>query len=55
MVVRGTDGSETLLKHALPVPRGSAEPVARLTRRPEPLAVRQLRDFNRPPQPRLLT
>ena len=31
MVVRGTDGSETLLKHALPVPRGSAEPVARLT------------------------
>ena len=33
MVVRGTDGSETLLKHALPVPRGSAEPVARLTRR----------------------
>ena len=55
MVVRGTDGSETLLKHALPVPRGSAEPVARLTRRPEPLAVRQLRDFNRAPQPRLLT
>ena len=55
MVVRGTDGSETLLKHALPVPRGSAEPVARLTRRPVPLAVRQLRDFNRAPQPRLLT
>ena len=55
MVVRGTDGSETLLKHALPVPQRSAEPVARLTRRPEPLAVRQLRDFNRPPQPRLLT
>ena len=59
MVVRGTDGSETLLKRALPVPRGSAEPVARLTRRPEPLAVRQLRDFNRPPAPpaapRLLT
>ena len=54
MVVRGTDGSETLLKHALPVPRGSAEPVARLTRRPVPLAVRQLRDFNRAPQPRLL-
>ena len=55
MVFRGTDGSETLLKHALPVPRGSAEPVARLTRRPVPLAVRQLRDFNRAPQPRLLT
>ena len=52
---RGTDGSETLLKHALPVPRGSAEPVARLTRQPVPLAVRQLRDFNRAPQPRLLT
>ena len=33
----------------LPVPRGSAEPVARLTRRPVPLAVRQLRDFNRGP------
>ena len=39
-------GSETLLKHALPVPRRSAEPKARLTRRPVPLAVRQLRDFN---------
>ena len=39
MVVKATDGSETLLKHALPVPRGSAEPKARL-------AVRQLRDFN---------
>ena len=26
MTVRATDGSETLLKHALPVPRGSAEP-----------------------------
>ena len=46
MTVRATDGSETLLKHALPVPRGSGEPVARLTRRPVPLAVRQLRDFN---------
>ena len=46
MMVRSTDGSETLLKHALPVPRGSGEPVARLTRRPVPLAVRQLRDFN---------
>ena len=46
MTVRATDGSETLLKHALPVPRGSAEPKARLTRRPEPLAIRQLRDFN---------
>ena len=46
MTVRGTDGSETLLKHALPVPRGSAEPQARLTRPPVPLAVRQLRDFN---------
>ena len=46
MMVRATDGSETLLKHALPVPRGSGEPVARLTRRPVPLAVRQLRDFN---------
>ena len=46
MMVRSTDGSETLLKHALPVPRGSAEPKARLTRRPVPLAVRQLRPFN---------
>eukprot|EP00439_Symbiodinium_sp_Y106_P010915 s8239_g1.t1 len=46
MTVRATDGSETLLKHALPVPRGSAEPKARLTRRPVPSAVRQLRDFN---------
>ena len=46
MTVRATDGSETLLKHALPVPRGSGEPVARLTRRPVPLAVRQLREFN---------
>ena len=46
MMVRATDGSETLLKHALPVPRGSAEPKARLTRRPVPLAVWQLRDFN---------
>ncbi|CAE7780885.1 unnamed protein product, partial [Symbiodinium necroappetens] len=45
-VVRGTDGSETLLKHALPVPRGSAEPAARLTRAPVPQAVRQLQDFN---------
>ena len=35
----------------LPVPRGSAEPVARLTRRPVPLAVRQLRDFNRGREP----
>eukprot|EP00439_Symbiodinium_sp_Y106_P035638 s6685_g4.t1 len=46
MMVRSTDGSETLLKHALPVPRGSAEPKAQLTRRPVPLAVRQLRPFN---------
>ena len=46
MMVRATDGSETLLKHALPVPRGSAEPRGRLTRPPVPLAVRQLRDFN---------
>jgi len=46
MTVRAVDGSETLLKHALPVPRGSAEPKARLTRPPVPLAVRQLRDFN---------
>ena len=46
MVVKATDGSETLLKHALPVPRGSAEPKARLTRPPVPLAIRQLRDFN---------
>ena len=46
MTVRATDGSETLLKHALPVPRGSAEPQARLTRPPVPLAVRQIRDFN---------
>ena len=49
MAVRTTDGSETLLKHALPVPRGSAEPKARLTRRPVPLAVRQLRPFNSGP------
>ena len=42
MVVRATDGTETLLKHALPVPRGSAT----LTRPPVPLAIRQLRDFN---------
>ena len=46
ITVRATDGSETLLKHALPVARGSAEPKARLTRPPVPLAVRQLRDFN---------
>ena len=46
MMVRATDGSETLLKHALLVPRASGEPVARLTRRPVPLAARQLRDFN---------
>ena len=49
MTVRATDGSETLLKHALPVPRGSAEPAARLTRPPVLLAVRQLRDFNSGP------
>ena len=46
MTVRATDGSETLLKQALPVPRGSGEPRGRLTRPPMPLAVRQLRDFN---------
>ena len=49
MAVRATDGSETLLKHALPVPHGSAEPKgpkARLTRPPVPLAIRQLRNFN---------
>ena len=40
MTVRATDGSETLLKHALPVP---GEPRRRLTRPPVPLAVRQLR------------
>ena len=34
MTVRATDGSETLLKHALPVPRASAQPKARLTRPP---------------------
>ena len=52
MTVRATDGSETLLKHALPVPRGSGEPRGRLTRPPVPLAVRQLRDFNPgPPAP----
>ena len=49
MVVRATDGTETLLKHALPVPRGSAEPKAKLTRPPVPLAIRQLRDFNTGP------
>ena len=46
MTVRATDGSETLLKHApsgAPWIRGAK---ARLTRRPEPLAIRQLRDFN---------
>ena len=52
MTVRATDGSETLLKHALPVPRGSAEPKARLTRLPVPLTVRQLRDFNPGPRHR---
>ena len=46
MVVRATDGTETLLKHTLPVPRGSAEPKAKLTRPPVPLAIRQLQDFN---------
>ena len=46
MTVRATDGSQTLLKQALPVPRGSGEPRGRLTRPPVPLAVRQLRDFN---------
>ena len=45
MMARATDGSE-IVKHALPVPRGSAEPRGRLTRPPVPLAVRQLRDFN---------
>ena len=49
MTVRATDSSETLLKHALPVPRGSAEPRAALTQRPTPAPVRQLRDFNRAP------
>ena len=43
MVVRATDGTETLLN---PVPRGSAEPKAKLTRPPVPLAIRQLQDFN---------
>ena len=42
--VRATDGTQTLLKHALAVPRGSGEPVQRLTGVPQ--AVRQLRDFN---------
>ena len=46
MTVRATDGSETLLKQPLPVPRGSGEWRGRLTRPPVPLAVRQLRDFN---------
>ena len=53
MTVRATDGSETLLKHALPVLRGSAEPRAALTRRPTPAPVRQLRDFNAGPSVRL--
>ena len=35
--VRATDGFETFLKHALPVPRGSAELKARLARPPVPL------------------
>ena len=43
MVARATDGTETLLKHALPVPRGSAEPKARLTRPRTPLHLRRLR------------
>ena len=49
MTVRATDGSQTLLKHALPVPRGSVQPKAALTRRPAPAPVGQLRDFNRAP------
>ena len=46
---RATRMARRLLMHALPVPRvsrGSAKPKARLTRRPVPLAARQLRDFN---------
>ena len=50
MTVRATDGTQTLLKHALAVPRGSGEPVQRLTRPGVPQAVRQLRDFNPPPK-----
>ena len=50
MTVRATDGTETLLKHALAVPRKSREPVQRLTRPGVPQAVRQLRDFNLPPK-----
>ncbi|CAE7317175.1 unnamed protein product [Symbiodinium microadriaticum] len=46
MTARATDGTQTLLKHALPVPRESTEPRGALTTRPVPLAVRQLRDFN---------
>ena len=49
VVVWTTDGSKTLLKHTLPVPRNSAEPVQRLTRPGVHLAVRQLRDFNNAP------
>ena len=40
MTVRATDGTETLLKHALAVPRKSREPVQRLTRPGVPQAVR---------------
>ena len=40
MTVRATDGTQTLLKHALAVPRGSGEPVQRLTRPGVPQAVR---------------
>ena len=49
IVVRGTDGSETLLKHA---PRAAPSPWPG-SPRPEPLTVRQFR--LQPPQPRLLT
>ena len=49
MTVRATDGSETLLKHTLPVLKG-AEPRAALTRHPTPAPVRQLRDFNAAPR-----
>ena len=54
MTVRSTEGRETLLKLALPAPKGSSNAAGRLTRRGRPAAVRQLDDFLAPPRPRTL-
>ena len=54
MTVRSTEGRETLLKLALPVPQTSGNAAGRLTRRGRPAAVRQLDDFLGPPRPRTL-